>query len=197
MLEKLKKALSSNNFEEEAVNKIVDVLKSEKIFLASEENLDTRYTKLKDQKKALEETLKTLESDNKALSEKIDSNDISGLEKDLEEWKGKFETLTKQREEEHKELYLKELVTNLQGKDFKVIKSLLDVEGVKADEQGNYTGGEDMVNNLKESYPYLFGGEEQVKENPTPVITNGNNPQNELKVDKDPWKEAFSQKYGD
>ena len=56
----LQEILKANGLDDEAVKKVVDDMKSNKIFTASEENLDVRYGKLKTDHDAL--TAKDAES---------------------------------------------------------------------------------------------------------------------------------------
>lgn len=147
-----KEYLLSIGLSEEQANKTVEGMPANKFHLASEENLDSRYTKLKEQKEQLESDLNGA---NELVTGLQKSNkDVEGLQTQISEYQSKVETLEAERAAERKTYELKEALTKEGVKD--VDYMLFKLGEVEADEEGNVKDLDNKVKELKEKNPTFF-----------------------------------------
>ncbi|ENJ9653543.1 phage scaffolding protein [Clostridium botulinum] len=100
-----KEFLKSQGLSDEQINKILSDMKENKIYTTTEENMDIRYNKLKEQKEQLEDDLKEA---NKTLDKvKKDNKDIESLQTEIDGYKTKMIELEAGREKEQKEFTVK------------------------------------------------------------------------------------------
>lgn len=91
----LKEFLKSQGLSDEQINKILSGMKENKIYTTTEENMDIRYPKLKEQKEQLEADLKEA---NKILKDlKKNNADIEELQTKISEHEAKMKDLEKFR----------------------------------------------------------------------------------------------------
>lgn len=147
-----KEYLLSIGLSEEQANKTVEGMPANKFHLASEENLDSRYTKLKEQKEQLESDLN---SANELVTGLQKSNkDVEGLQTQISEYQSKVETLETERAAERKTYALKEALTKEGVKD--VDYMMFKLGDVEVDKDGNMKGLDNRIKELKESNPDFF-----------------------------------------
>ncbi len=104
---------------------VIDGMAENKFFLASEEKLDERYEKLKQQKTELQNDLtaaNTLVDDLKKSSK-----DSQGLQDKISSYKNQIEELNQQREQDRKESAIEMALKENKAKNTKAIKALVDL----------------------------------------------------------------------
>lgn len=167
--------LKAQNLTDEQIVKISAEMKSNKIYLASEENLDVRYNKLKleseqnAQELAKSQALITeLQKGNKG-NEELQAK-VKGYEEEIANLKKANE---KQRVESALDRVL--LEANVQDVDYVKFKIKEKGTELKLDEQGNLTGVKDMLDALKVQLPNQFSNTtQQIKEFKLPTNDNPN-----------------------
>lgn len=177
--------LKAQNLTDEQIVKISAEMKSNKIYLASEENLDVRYNKLKleseqnAQELAKSQALITeLQKGNKG-NEELQAK-VKGYEEEIA-------NLKKANEKQRVESALDRVLLEANVQDVDYVKYKIKEKGteLKLDEQGNLTGVKDMLDALKVQLPNQFlNSTQQVKEFKLP--------QNENPNDKGISKEQFN-----
>lgn len=156
----LNEILKANGVNDEAISAIAAAMKENKIFTASEENLDIRYGKLKTQHdgvnqqlteaNALIEDLKKSNKGNEGLQQKVTAYEqqVAQLQKELEETKidaeAKVGLLAAKAVDVDYLLYkLKE-------------KARADEKPIALDENGKIKGWDDMLSSLQTQVPNMF-----------------------------------------
>ena len=154
-----KEYLISVGLTEEQAIKVEQDMPANKFYLATEENLDTRYTKLKEQKEQLENDLATA---NKLVGDlKKTNKDAEELQNKITEYEQQVQQLEAERAEERKSYAIKEALTKEGASDIEYM--LYKLGEVEVDEDGNIVDLENKVKALKESHPTFFGSEEKTK----------------------------------
>lgn len=155
-----KEYLISVGLTEEQANKTVDGMPANKLYIASEENLDSRYTKLKEQKEQLESDLN---SANELVTGLQKSNkDVEGLQTQISDYQSKVETLETERAADRKSYALKEALTKEGVSD--VDYMLFKLGEVETDKDGNIIDLDNKVKSLKETNPTFFAGEQTTEQ---------------------------------
>ena len=177
--------LKAQNLTDEQIVKISAEMKSNKIYLASEENLDVRYNKLKlESEQANQELAKSqaliteLQKGNKGNEE---------LQAKVKGYEDEIANLKKANEKQRVESALDRVLLEANVQDVDYVKYKIKEKGteLKLDEQGNLTGVKDMLDALKVQLPNQFlNSTQQVKEFKLP--------QNENPNDKGISKEQFN-----
>ena len=167
--------LKAQNLTDEQIVKISAEMKSNKIYLASEENLDVRYNKLKleseqnAQELAKSQALITeLQKGNKGNEE---------LQAKVKGYEDEIASLKKANETQRVESALDRVLIEAQVQDVDYVKFKIKEKGteLKLDEQGNLTGVKDMLDALKVQLPNQFSNStQQVKEFKLPQPDNPN-----------------------
>ena len=177
--------LKAQNLTDEQIVKISAEMKSNKIYLASEENLDVRYNKLKleseqtNQELAKSQALITeLQKGNKGNEE---------LQAKVKGYEDEIANLKKANEKQRVESALDRVLLEANVQDVDYVKYKIKEKGteLKLDEQGNLTGVKDMLDALKVQLPNQFS-------NSTQQIKEFKLPQNENPNDKGISKEQFN-----
>lgn len=150
-----KEYLVSTGVSEEQADTIVAGMPAEKLYIASEENLDIRYEKLKGKHDQLEadlnaanETLGTLKEQNK---------DVEGLQSTIDDYKKTVADLEATRAQEQKTFAVKEALTKagVSDADYMMYK----LGEVEMDKEGNLVDWDIKLKELKESNPTFFASE--------------------------------------
>jgi len=165
----LQEILKAQGLTDEQVEKTIGEMKQNKIFIAGEENLDTRYAKLKTdhdgvnkqltEANALIEQLKKGTSDNEALQSKIT------------EYESNIATLKAENEKLKTESALKIALLDAGAKasdlDYLMFKANSGDREVKVDESGKLKGQDDLIAGLKTQFPSNFATTQnkQIQEN--------------------------------
>ena len=177
--------LKAQNLTDEQIVKISAEMKSNKIYLASEENLDVRYNKLKlESEQANQELAKSqaliteLQKGNKGNEE---------LQAKVKGYEAEIANLKKANEKQRVESALDRVLIEAQVQDVDYVKFKIKEKGteLKLDENGNLTGVKDMLDALKVQLPNQFL-------NSTQQIKEFKLPQNENPNDKGISKEQFN-----
>lgn len=110
-----KEYLISTGLTEEQASKVEQGMPENSLYIANEENLDTRYAKLKEQKEQLESDLTTA---NKLVDDLKKSNkDTEDLQTKIDEYKTQMDQLKADRAEEQKQYAIKEALNKEGVKD--------------------------------------------------------------------------------
>lgn len=167
--------LKAQNLTDEQIVKISAEMKSNKIYLASEENLDVRYNKLKlESEQANQELAKSqaliteLQKGNKGNEE---------LQAKVKGYEDEIANLKKANETQRVESALDRVLIEAQVQDVDYVKFKIKEKGteLKLDENGNLTGVKDMLDALKVQLPNQFSNStQQIKEFKLPTNDNPN-----------------------
>lgn len=164
----LQELLTQNGIAEEIITKILNGMKENKIFTASEENLDVRYGKLKDEHNAklteLEQAnnligeLKKSAKGNEDLESKIktyETETIPQLQKQLEDTKIKSAI---------KVSLIGEKAIDVDYLTYKLEEKLKENgETLQLDENENIKGWNDKLTTLKTQFPKMFESSSSTK----------------------------------
>lgn len=167
-----KEYLISTGLTEEQATKVEQGMPEQNLYIANEENLDTRYSKLKEQKEQLESDLTTA---NKLVDDLKKSNkDTEDLQTKIDDYKTQMDQLKADRAEEQKQYAIKEALNKEGVKDIDYM--LYKLGEVETDKDGNIVDLDNKVKSLKESNPTFFGSDDN-PDDKTPtgyqVVDNG------------------------
>lgn len=171
----LQEILKSQGLSDEQIEKVTGEMKQNKIFTASEENLDIRYKDLKgkfdskskehDEASALIEQLKKDNAGNSELQAKVKEYEatISNLKAELEQSKA------------NSALENALIKANVVDVDYMAFKFKEKGE-IKLDDKGKIKGFDDTLNELKTQYPTQFTSttSTKIEENKLPNSNNNN-----------------------
>lgn len=187
-----KEYLVSTGITEEQATTIVSGMPEKKFYLASEEKLDERYSKLKDQKEQLDEQLKTNQTELDGLKESAKGNEE--LTKQLSDLQAKFDESEKASQaaiaEKEKDFAIQLALKEANALDESIVLGLLDKDTIKVTDEG-LKGLSEQLDGLKESKSFLF---REIDPESTPPIVVGGNPQGKNGGATDPFK-AATEKY--
>lgn len=168
--------LKAKNIEEDVIKAIQDEMKANKIFTASEENLDIRYGKLKtqhegtskqlDEANALIETLKKSTKGQEDTQQKITAYEQQVVQLQAELEQTKLESAIK----------VELLAAKAMDVDYLTFK-LKEKGELTLDEQGKIKGWDDKLAGLKTQFPTQFEseGKKNIIENKLPNNDGDNN----------------------
>lgn len=184
----MQELLKSLDLTDEQITSITTKMKENKMFISSEENLDVRYSKLKEQHdaqtKQLEESSKLIEDLKKSTEGQEDTQNK------INEYQTKMTELEEQLVAERTESALKVslLAAGVKASDIDYImfkcKSDTDWKPV-LDDSGNIKGMDDKIKGLKTQYPNQFesSSKKKIDENKLPEDNDDKN-----KVTKEDFK---------
>ena len=147
--------------DEEKLNAFLEDMKTNKIYTSSEENLDTRYSKLKGdfevKTKEHEEAVKLIEE------LKASSKGNEDLQAKITEYETANEQLQKELEQTKIESALKVALVNAKVSDVDYIayKVKEKDKNLTLDEDGNIKGINDTLKDIKTAYPNFFETEKK------------------------------------
>ena len=173
-----KEYLISTGLTDEQATKVEQGMPAQKLYLASEENLDTRYTKLKEQKEQLENDLNDA---NKLVGDlKKTNKDAEELQQKITDYESKVQQLETERSEERKTYAIKEALQKEGVSDIEYM--MFKLGKLEVDKDGNVVDLENKVKALKETNPTFFGSETKNNEPGAPgfqvldnTLDNGRN----------------------
>ena len=173
-----KEYLISTGLTEEQATKVEQDMPANKFYLATEENLDTRYTKLKEQKEQLENDLVTA---NKLVGDlKKTNKDAEELQQKITDYETKVQQLEAERSEERKAYAIKEALQKEGVSDIEYM--MFKLGKLEVDKDGNVVDLENKVKALKETNPTFFASETKNNEPGAPgyqvldnTLDNGRN----------------------
>ena len=168
--------LVSKGLTEEQASAIVDGMPAEKIYLASEEKLDERYAKLKQQKEQAEEQLASYQTELDMLKESAKGNE--DLTKQLADMQAKFDEAKAESDaklsQQEKDFAIKLALKEANPLDESIVLGLLDKDTIKVTESG-LQGFTEQLALLKENKSFLFQAADP-EPNKAPNITLGGTP---------------------
>ena len=152
--------LKAKGLEETVITEILSDLKANKIYFASEENMDIRYPKLKTQHegttKQLEEALATIETLKKSTKGQEDAQKV------ISEHEAREQALIEELNKTKLEAAIKVELLSSKAKDvdyltFKLNEKMKkDGETLTLDDSGAIKGWEDKLAGLKTQFPQMF-----------------------------------------
>lgn len=151
--------LKAAGLDDTAIQTVLDSMKTNKIFTASEENMDIRYGKLKDQHAGVS---KQLEEANALIETmKKDTKGQEDLQKKITDYEAQVAQLQKQNLELRAESGMDRLLIAAGAKqsDLDYLKFQWRKKGeIAFDDQGEIKGADDVVAALKTQCPAQFEG---------------------------------------
>lgn len=161
--------LKAKGIEEETIKGIVEDMKANKVFTASEENLDVRYGKLKTDHEGklseLAEAQKLIED----LKKSTKGNE--GLQQKIADYEGQVAQLQAELEQTKLEAAIKVELLSAKAVDVDYLAFKLKEKGELAlDESGKIKGWDDKLAGLKTQFPNQFegSGSKKYEENKLP-----------------------------
>ena len=151
----LKEILKAKGMTDEQIEEVIGEMKQNKIFTASEENLDVRYSKLKGDHDG---KLSELTEAQKLIEElKKSTSDSEGLQAKIAEYEAKNAELAAENEKVKVEAALKVALLEAKAADIDYLTFKIREKGeIKLDDNGKITGIEDTIAALKTQYPTQF-----------------------------------------
>ena len=184
----LNEILKAKNNDEEVIKSIMEDMKANKIFTASEENLDIRYGKLKTQHENASTQLKEANDLIATLKQSTEGQD--DLQKKVADYETQIATLQAQLEETQidADVHVELLAAGVKPDDIDYVMYKLKAKGkLERSEDGKIKDMDDKIAALKTQLPAQFTGESKknILENKLP--TNEGDPN-----DKVVTKEEFN-----
>lgn len=166
----LNEILKANGVGDEAITAIAAAMKENKIYTASEENLDIRYGKLKTQHDGVNQQLTEANALIEELKKSNKGND--GLQQKVSEYETKVQQLQTELEQTKIDAEIKValLANKAVDVDYLTFKLKNKGEALTLDENGKITGMDDKIAALKTQFPAQFEstGKKTVIENRLP-----------------------------
>ncbi len=151
----LQELLKAQGLTEEQVTAILSAMKESKIYTASEENLDTRYAKLKEE----HETLTTQHGEATALIENLKKSNKGNedLQAQVTEYETEISDLQSQLQQTRLESAIKLALLDAKATDVDYMTFKLKEKGdIALDDDGKIKGIEDKIAGLKTQFPSQF-----------------------------------------
>ena len=172
----LAEILKSQGLNDDQIQTITGEMKKNKIFTASEENLDIRYSKLKGD----HDNLTAQHKEVSALLEqaKAGTKDNEALQGKFAEAEQKIAQLQKERDEARVDAAMDRTLMKAGAKpgDFDYLKFQWRKKGeITLDDNGEVKGGEDAVAAMKTQFPTQFAKANSVQVEANPLPTSDNN----------------------
>lgn len=159
----LQEILKAQGLTDEQVEKVVGEMKQNKIFTASEENLDTRYGKLKTDHEGVTKQLTEAQTLIEQL--KKGTGDNQALQTKITEYETKVATLTAENEKLKVDGALKVALLDAGAKasdlDYLMFKAGTGDRELKIGDDGKLKGQDDLIAGLKTQFPGNFATTEQ------------------------------------
>lgn len=163
-MDKFKEYLISIGVAEEQATKVVSGMPAQKFYLASEEHLDDRYAKLKEQKDQMDADI-TAKDKLVADLQKTVSDNADAVTK-IDEYKTAADAAQAKQSEIEKTYAVKSALTESGAKDIDyAIFKLGGVEKLELNKDGSVKGLDNQVKSLKEASPDLFQAGQQDDKN--------------------------------
>lgn len=143
----------------EQITAIVTGMKTNKIYLSKEENIDTRYEKLKGQHEDTKTQLATATTTIAELKTSNASNEA--LQTKVTEYEVQIETLKTASQQAIADKELDLILTGAKVRNLKAAKAMLDMEKAKQKEDGSWEGVSEQLEGWKTSEAWIFDGEKK------------------------------------
>lgn len=161
--------LKAKGVDEEVITAVLDDMKANKIYTASEENLDIRYGKLKTEH---EGKLTELSEANNLIAELKKSNKGNeGLQQKISDYEGQMAQLQAELEQTKLDAAIKVELLSSKALDVDYLTFKLKEKGeLSLDENGKIKGWDDKLAGLKTQFPTQFeaAGGKKYEENRLP-----------------------------
>lgn len=154
----LEELLKAQGLSDEQIKAITASMKENKIYTASEENLDIRYGKLKTDY----DTLNTQHGESTKLIEQLkkDAKNDEALQGKITAYETQVANLQKELDETRLESVIKVALMNAKTDDVGYMAFKLKEGGaLELDEDGNIKGIDEKISNLKTQFPTHFDSE--------------------------------------
>ena len=151
----LQEILKAKGLDDEAVESVIGEMKQNKIFTASEENLDIRYSKLK----ADHDNLTAQHGESTKLIEqmKAGAKDNEVLQGKITSYESTIATLQQQLKDAQMDAAIKVALLGAKAMDVDYLTFKLKEKGeLELDDQGNIKGIDDKMAGLKTQFPNQF-----------------------------------------
>ena len=180
----LQEILKSQGLDDATIEKIVGEMKQDKIFTASEENLDTRYSKLKGDHDGVTKQLTEAQTLIAELKKGTGNNEA--LQGKISEYENTVATLKAENEKLKTDSALKIALLDAGAKaadiDYLLFKAGQSGK-IKLGEDGKLKGQDDLISGLKTQCPAQFQSAEQ-KNIQEHKLENNNVPKTSLTADQ-------------
>lgn len=188
--------LKAQGVSDEIINAVLEEMKTNKIFTASEENLDVRYSKLKGQHTAATEELTKAQARIAEFEKAAQGGEET--QKQLSDAQAQVQQLQKELNDAKVEAAMdrKLMASGAKADDVDYLKFQWRKNGdVALDEKGEIKNGDDAITSLKTQRPASFETEKKrtYLENPLPEKDGGDRETNPESLE-DALKEHFEQK---
>jgi len=172
----LAELLKAKGIEEKTIAEIQEEMKSNKIYTASEENLDIRYGKLKTQHDG--KIAELTEAQNLIAELKKNNAGNEGLQNKITEYEAQIQQLQAQLKETQieAEVNVALLSAGVKPDDIDYVTFKLKAKGeLELDESGKVKGMDDKIAALKTQFPGQFesNGKKNILENKLPTENKG------------------------
>ena len=181
--------LKANGLTDEAIAKVSADMKANKVYLASEENLDVRYNKLKLESEANAAELQKSQALIKDLQSGTKANEE--LQGKIKEYESEIKELKANNEKQKLESALDRALIEAKVQDVDYVKFKLKEKGeeLKLDENGKLANVKDILDGLKIQLPNQFTAtDKKVDELKLPT------PQGEKEAAKDYSKMTYAER---
>lgn len=156
----LAEILKNRGLAEDAISGVLEDMKTNKIFTASEENLDIRYGKLKSQHDGVNQQL--TEANNLIEELKKSSKGQEGMQQKITEYEARVKELETKLEETRMDAAIRLNLTQANALDVDYLlfklkeKAKSDGKPVEMDENGTIKGWDDILDGLQKQSPSMF-----------------------------------------
>lgn len=160
----LQEILKTKGLTDEQIEAVIGEMKQHKIFTAGEENLDTRYSKLKTDHEGVSRQLTEAQSLIEQLKKETGSNE--SLQGKIADYESKVAVLTAENEKLKTESALKVALLDAGAKaaDMEYLLFKANQSGeIKLTDDGKIKGQEELVSSIKTQCPAQFTSAEQKK----------------------------------
>lgn len=147
--------LKSLDLETDVIDKIVKGMPENKLYIAGQENLDSRYAKLKEQKDALDTSSKSQDDLIKQLQATVKDNEDAVAK--IDTYKAEAETAKTAQANIVKSYAAKDALTKAGAKDTDyMLYKLGGLDKLEVDKDGNIKDFDSQIKQLQESNPDYF-----------------------------------------
>ena len=186
--------LKAKGISDDIIKAVQDDMKTNKIFTASEENLDIRYKKLKDE----HDTIVKERDEGKSLIETLQKSNKGNedLQKQVTDYQAKMEQLQAELAQTKIDSAINVglLAAGVKPDDVDYVTFKLKAKGeVELDEQGNIKGWDDKIAGLKTQFPANFAsaGGKKYEEHKLPDERDGGDTITRESLLKKPYAERM------
>lgn len=182
--------LKAKGVADEVITAALEDMKANKIFTASEENLDVRYGKLKTEHDG---KVKELDEANNLIAELRKSNKSNeGIQTKISEYETTVQNLQAELEKTKLDAAIKVELLSAKALDVDYLTFKLREKGeLSLDENGKIKGWDDKLSGLKTQFPTQFeaAGKKKIIENKLPNNDNGGDTITKESILKMPYAE--------